>query len=103
MNHFIETYGFKINDHPPFAYLADTLWKQDFLHYLQDENLTVLADLNGEESDKVKVHMSENDISEFAIPFMSQSATILGTHLKKNKVSSIKQIKYVHPGETYSI
>jgi len=101
MFHMIETYGFSFykNDRIVFSYFADTLWSDELLHQIKLFPEIILADLNGEPSDPRKVHMSETDIIEKAIPHCEGKITFYGTHLKTQKESAHKNIHYVYPGE----
>lgn len=101
MNHFTETYGFslRINDKSVFAYFADTLWSDELLSEIKLFPRVILADLNGEPSDPVKVHMSEEDIVKNALPVSGDRIVYYGTHLKRQKWSALGQIKYVQPGD----
>lgn len=105
MHHFIETYGFSLylNGHIVFTYFADTMWNDDLLNQVKLFPGIILTDLNGEPADPVKVHMSEQDIIEKAIPHSEGKIIYYGTHLKIQKESVHKNIKYVYPGETILI
>lgn len=101
MSHMIETYGFSFykNDRIVFSYFADTLWSDELLSQIQLFPELIIADLNGEPSDPRKVHMSEADIIEKAIPHSEGKIRFYGTHLKSQKESSHKNIQFVYPGE----
>jgi len=105
MDHFIETYGFSLyeNGIPVFSYFADTLWSDELLEQIKLFPQVILTDMNGELSDPVKVHMSENDIIEKAIPQSENKIYFYGTHLKTQKKSVNEKIKYVYPGEIINI
>jgi ribonuclease BN (tRNA processing enzyme) len=97
--HSPETFGFILESgEKKVTYLADTYWKNALLEYI-DEADAVIVDLNGERDDKVKVHISEEDLNKYALPGVKSDIIFYGTHLKKNKVSDNEKIKYVKPGD----
>ncbi|MFC1840131.1 MBL fold metallo-hydrolase [Thermodesulfobacteriota bacterium] len=97
--HSPETYGFILESgEKKIAYLADTYWEESLLEYIEDVN-DVIVDLNGEKTDKVKVHISEDDLVTYALPNIKSGVRFYGTHLKKNKVSGNEKINYVKPGD----
>jgi ribonuclease BN (tRNA processing enzyme) len=97
--HSPETFGFILESGgKKVVYLADTYWKDTLLEYIDDSD-AVIIDLNGEKNDKVKVHISEEDLITFALPNVKSGIKFYGTHLKKNKVSDNNRIKYVKPGD----
>jgi hypothetical protein len=56
--------------------------------HLRDADI-VLIDLNGEKSDRVKVHISEHDLIQYALPNIKNKDIIFyGTHLKTDRISS---------------
>ncbi len=101
MYHLIETYGFAFykSNNILFSYFADSVWNDELLNQIKLFPEIILIDMNGEISDPVKFHMSENDIIEKAIPFSEGRIIYYGTHLKTQKQSQHEEIKYVHPGE----
>ncbi len=102
MDHLVETYGFSAyrNDRITFSYFADTLWSDELLSQIKLFPEIIITDLNGEQSDPEKIHMSEKDLFENAIPYGEGKIVFYGTHLKTQKESSHEKIKYVHPGES---
>lgn len=97
--HSPETFGFILeSEGKKVTYLADTYWKDTLLEYIQDSD-AVIVDLNGEKNDKVKVHISEEDLVKYALPGVKSDIIFYGTHLKKNKVSANNRIKYLKPGD----
>jgi hypothetical protein len=100
MFHTEETYGFNLDSGGKrLLYIADSYWDTSLLKYMYDAD-AVLIDLNGEKSDTVKVHISEDDLVEHALPHLKNRAMIFyGTHLKANKVSGVDQIHYLRPGD----
>jgi hypothetical protein len=101
MFHIVETYGFSFykNGRIVFSYFADTLWSDELLTQIKLFPELIIADMNGEPSDPGKVHMSEEDLLEKAIPQSEGKITFYGTHLKMQKESKHKNIRYVNPGE----
>ena len=55
--------------------------------------------MNGEPDDPTKVHLSEEDLIEKAIPLTDQETVYYGTHLKRDKLSKLDQLVYVQPGQ----
>ncbi|MGD9159684.1 MAG: MBL fold metallo-hydrolase [Desulfobacteraceae bacterium] len=104
MFHSPETYGFVLeSEGKKTTYIADTYWEDCLLEYIEDAD-TVLIDLNGEKSDKSKVHISEYDLEQHALPNLKKKDTIFfGTHLKVNKTSNNKNIRYLIPGEEIEV
>lgn len=100
MFHSEETYGFNLNEEgKSLLYIADSYWDNSFLSYMDDAD-AVLIDLNGEKTDTVKVHISEDDLIEHALPYLKKREVIFyGTHLKTSKVSSNIKIRYLKPGD----
>ena len=104
MFHSPETYGFIMEaEGKKTAYIADTYWDDSLLEYIKDAD-TVLIDLNGEESDTARVHISENDLVQYAFPNLkNKDIRFYGTHLKKSKTSDNKNIRYLIPGQEIEI
>ncbi|MDM8549112.1 MBL fold metallo-hydrolase [Desulfobacterales bacterium HSG2] len=99
MFHFTETYGFILeSDGDKVAYFADTYWKNSLLEYVEDVD-TIIVDLNGEKTDKTKVHISENDLLKYALPKTKGSVRFYGTHLRDNKISENGRIQYLKFGD----
>jgi ribonuclease BN (tRNA processing enzyme) len=101
MHHFIETWGFSfyIDNNIVFSYFSDTLWDDTLIKQIQLCPKIIITDLNGELSDQTKVHLSENDLVTKAVDFCGDTTIFYGTHLKYQKESSHKNIKYTYPGE----
>ena len=104
MFHSPETYGFVLeSDGKKTVYIADTYWEDSLLEYIKDAD-TVLIDLNGENSDRVRVHVSEHDLEQYALPNLKKkNIRFYGTHLKVNKTSKNKNIQYLMPGEEIEV
>jgi phosphoribosyl 1,2-cyclic phosphodiesterase len=101
MYHILETCGFSLyrNNRIVFSYFADTVWNDKLLTQIELFPEVIIVDLNGELTDEVKIHMSEQDMIEKAIPHSEGRILFYGTHLKTQKKSSHKNIKYAYPGE----
>ena len=101
MYHLTGTFGFSLykSGRIAFTYFADTMWNDDLLFQIKLFPEIILVDLNGEPSDPKQIHMSEKDIIEKAIPHSEGRVTFYGTHLKMQKESVHKNIRYVHPGD----
>ncbi len=103
MLHFPETYGFVLNSAGnKVAYFADTYWQDSLLEYIEDVN-TVIVDLNGKKTDKKNVHISENDLLQYALPKIKSSVKFYGTHLRENKISVNESIQYLKIGDEIKI
>jgi ribonuclease BN (tRNA processing enzyme) len=104
MFHLIETYGFQCpGEHSQFIYLADSSWHDELLDYISSDKCSILVDLNGEASDKVKIHISESDIQNHAIPFVNPITKFYGTHLKHEKMTKSDRIQYVKAGDEITV
>jgi hypothetical protein len=104
MFHSPETYGFMLETGgKKTVYIADTYWDDSLLKYIKDAD-SVLIDLNGEMSDKAKIHVSEYDLEQYAFPnIKNKNIKFYGTHLKVNKISRNKNIQYLIPGEEIEV
>jgi hypothetical protein len=105
MDHFIATWGFTAyqNGKALFSYFADTLWNDTLLQQIHLRPKIIIADMNGEPSDPVQVHLSEEDVVAQALPFCGDNTIFYGTHLKHQKRSTHPKIHYVVPGEIIGI
>ncbi len=105
MYHYSETIGFIISrmEKSILAYFADTLWDERLLEQVNKYPAAVIADLNGEPGDPVKVHMSEEDIISNALPVSGNRTVYYGTHLKYQKESKTGNIMYVKPGDVIEL
>ena len=104
MFHSPETYGFVLEcEGKKTVYIADTYWKDSLIEYFRDAD-AVLIDLNGEETDTAKVHVSENDLEQYALPNLkNRDIKFYGTHLKTDKTSGNKNIQYLTPGDIIEV
>ncbi len=104
MFHSPLTFGFTMEaEGKRIAYIADTYWEDTLIHCIKDMDI-VLIDLNGERSDNAKVHISEQDLIEYALPNIPASDIMFyGTHLKENKTSKNSRIKYLKPGDEITV
>jgi ribonuclease BN (tRNA processing enzyme) len=100
MSHSKETYGFTVMEGGACAltYLADTVWDDSFVPILSHRPRCVIADLNSVPGDKIKMHMSEQDILEKAMPLTGDKTKYIGTHLRADRVSTHKNLAYAVPG-----
>ncbi len=106
MFHGKETYGFSIIDHENYilTYFPDTQWDKSFTNILSYKPKYLICDLNSNSSDKIRVHMSEQDIINNAIPITGNSTKFIGTHLRDEPgVSTNKYIEYAKAGNKYEI
>jgi phosphoribosyl 1,2-cyclic phosphodiesterase len=104
MFHSEETYGFNLEvGGKRLLYIADSFWDVSLLSYMDDASV-ILIDLNGEKSDTVKVHISEDDLVDYALPsYKNREIIFYGTHLKSGKISSNSKIRYLKPGDEIMI
>ncbi len=100
MEHSQKTYGFILSDkkNKLLSYISDTSWSHNIEVILSESPKIILLDLNGESDDPVPVHLSEKDLLEKGIKLVTQGTVFYGTHLKYQKNSTHKNIKYVVPG-----
>lgn len=105
MAHPVETLGFTLRrfQAPLFTYMPDTLWSEDLLAHIQSGGKAVLIDLNGEPGEAHKVHLSEADLAEKALPRCAENVIFYGTHLKCHKDYGTGRIRYVRPGDRIEI
>lgn len=101
MFHFIETFGFSLyyENEIIFSYFADTIWDDELLKQIKTFPRAIIADLNGEPSDPVKVHLTDDDIITNVLPVSKENIVFYGTHLKHQKESLNRIIRYTYPGE----
>ena len=101
MDHYIETWGFSFYHKRAviFSYFADTVWNDSLLEQIRLIPKIIIADMNGEPSDPVKVHLSEDDIITKVLPESKDKIIFYGTHLKYQKKSVNKYIRFAYPGE----
>ncbi len=100
MEHFEENYGFLIKEknHPILSYISDTVWCKNIETILKQQPKNIIVDLNGEPDDPVHVHLCENEIISKGFELSGSESVFHGTHLKKQKTSSHKNIIYTYPG-----
>lgn len=104
MFHIVETYGFQCpGQSSSFTYFADSSWNEKLIDYISDERCTVLVDLNGEPTDKMKIHISESDLNLYALPYVNPETMFFGTHLKYEKKSLNYRIKFVKAGNLINV
>lgn len=71
LNHPINTYGFALYNNKNeilLSYMPDTLWDSEIKKILEKKPKAVIIDLNGQKNEKKKVHLSIDDLKEFALP-----------------------------------
>ncbi len=86
LDHLINTYGFSLcheDKRVDFAYVADTRWCESLRTLLNNKPRVVLIDLNGEDNDQERVHLSMGDLIRKAIPLTGKQTKYFGTHLRK--------------------
>jgi ribonuclease BN (tRNA processing enzyme) len=86
LDHLIDTYGFSLaqeDKRVDFAYVADTRWCESLHTVLRNKPRVVLIDLNGEDNDQKRVHLSVGDLMGKAMPLTGEQTNYFGTHLRK--------------------
>lgn len=104
LNHQLETYGFALrNENFLFAYVADSLWDEEIKKILESNPKMVIIDANGQKGEKHKVHISIEDIMEYALPITKNRTVYYGTHLKEEFEEDNKCIKCCKSGDVIII
>jgi hypothetical protein len=100
MNHSFETWGFTIGSGKdiPFVYVPDTLWTGSIEALFRMKPRNVLIDLAGEPDDPAPIHLSEKELLEKTAEMKIEGIRFWGTHLKCDKKSSVKELRYVKAG-----
>lgn len=101
MFHFIETWGFVMHYENKiiFSYFADSIWDDKLLEEIKLFPKVIIMDLNGEPTDPVKVHMSQEDVIIKVFPVSKENILFYGTHLKYQKESLSNILRYTYPGQ----
>ncbi len=101
MFHYIETWGFVMyyENKAVFSYFADTIWNDELLEQIKLFPEVIIIDLNGEPTDPVKVHLSQEDIMIKALPVSKENIVFYGTHLKYQKEALNNILRYTYPGQ----
>lgn len=105
MSHYDETFGFSLckNDNTLIMYFADTMWDDSLIPLIKLNPKVILSDAGGDERSAVKVHLTENDIINKAIPVSGDNTVYYATHLKYQKESIHERLKYTTPGMVIEI
>lgn len=105
LNHFVDTYGFSLakDDRVEFAYVADTLWCESISTMLDSRPQVVLIDLNGQDDDPDRVHLSMSDLKQKAMPITGDDTQYYGTHLVEAFNSAVPCIRCAKPGMVISL
>ena len=105
MNHAKETYGFSIikDNEYRLTYLSDTKWDESFSQILLQRPQFVICDLNGGGSDKIKAHMSEEDITKKAMVLTGRATKYIGTHLRDHQNAKNDDLAYAEIGHEFEI
>lgn len=107
--HPLETYGFTLinksnkNKEILFCYVADSLWDEKIKKILESNPKAVIIDLNGQKGEKHKVHISIDDLIEFALPITKNKTIYYGTHLKEEFEEDNDNIKCCRPGDVIKV
>lgn len=101
MNHPVQTLGFMLSsmEKAEFCYFADTMWDEKLKDLVARGPEIILCDMNGEENDPVKKHLSAEDAMTQLVPQCKGETRIYGTHLKYQKISDHPYINFVKPGD----
>ena len=105
MAHPMPTYGFSIvgKSGYSFTYFADTVWSDSFLPILANKPRVVFCDLNSRPDEKIKQHMTEQEIVEKALPVTGSSTRYVGVHLSREGGEERECLHYSKAGEEYGI
>jgi len=101
LDHLIDTYGFALaheDESVDFAYVADTRWCESLHTVLNNKPRVVLIDLNGEDNDHKRVHLSTGDLMRKAIPLTGRQSKYFGTHLRKEFDTTVSCVNCAKPG-----
>ena len=101
LDHSVDTYGFSLaheDNSVDFAYVADTRWCESVHNVLNNKPRVVLIDLNGQENDLERVHLSIGDLKLKAIPLTGEKTKYFGTHLREEFNTTISCVKCAKPG-----
>lgn len=101
LDHLIDTYGFSLaheDNRVEFAYVADTRWCESLRTVLNNKPSVVLIDLNGEDNDHKRVHLSLGDLMGKAIPLTGRQTKYFGTHLRKEFDTTDSCVNCARPG-----
>ena len=101
LDHLIDTYGFSLayeDESVDFAYVADTRWCESLHTVLNNKPRVVLIDLNGEDNDHKRVHLSIGDLMRKAIPLTGRQTKYFGTHLRKEFDTTVSCVNCAKPG-----
>lgn len=103
--HFTETYGYTLyrGAVPAYTYLADTAWHEKLTGRVQAGGKIIIADLNGEPTDPVPVHLTEAEAATRLLPHCPAGTIIYGTHLKRSKIAQHPGIQYLNPGDCINL
>jgi ribonuclease BN (tRNA processing enzyme) len=104
MNHYEETYGFTLENKSQIllTYISDTLLSDTVVELINNHSQITIVDLNGEETDPVQVHLTENDVLK-SIRSADTTTQFYGTHLKTKKTYKNDTIKYCEDGMRLTI
>ena len=105
LNHLIDTFGFALgkDDRVEFVYVADTVWCESIATVLDSRPQAVLIDLNGQDDDPDRVHLSMSDLKQKAIPITGQDTQYYGTHLVNEFTSTVPGVQCARPGMVISL
>lgn len=100
MNHLVPTSGFLLSrgEWTCLAYSADTLWCDSLAEMTAEKPDCFVIDLNGENNDRVQVHLSEKELRSLLFPIASKTTLFAGTHLKTQKTGTDRRLVYARPG-----
>ncbi len=104
LNHLVDTFGFTLgkDEQVEFAYVADTLWCESIASMLEHRPQVVLIDLNGQDDDPDRVHLSMSDLKQKALAITGQDTQYYGTHLVQEFSSTVPGIRCAKPGMVIS-
>ena len=105
MNHSKETYGFSLVEDGVYllTYLIDTKWDDSFVAILANEPKFVLCDLNSQPNDKIREHMTEEDIMQKALAITGTATQYVGIHLSGVPTKNKEYLRYSKVGDFVEI
>ena len=65
---------------------------------LSNKPRVVLIDLNGQDNDPERVHLSIGDLMRKAIPLTGRETKYFGTHLRKEFDTTVSCVRCAEPG-----
>jgi ribonuclease BN (tRNA processing enzyme) len=105
MNHSKETYGFSVIDAGVYllTYFIDTKWDDSFVEILSNKPKYVFCDLNSQPDDKIREHLTEEELMKKALPITGGATQYVGIHLSGVRTSNQEFLKYSQVGDVVEV